>query len=365
MENYFVSGRAITPVGLAAVQIEIEDERIFRSYPDSNAGDDLILPGFIDLHCHGGGGDDLMDADGAASRIAEFHAKLGTTALLATTMTADVSEIRKALMDVAEVMATPARDATEILGVHLEGPFISSDLLGAQPPFSRKIDLKLLEEFHAIAPIKVMTYAPEADPQGLLPAFAGKLGIRAQLGHSPCAYDEARRAFCSGAAGATHLFNAMSGLHHREPGLVGAALAHARFAEMIPDLLHVHPGAILAALRAIPGLYAVTDATRATGMPDGKYPFGNRTATKCSNGIRLEDGTLAGSCLSMLEAFRNLVEIGLSVAEAARRCATLQAEYLGLSDRGRIAPGNIADLVILGPDLSLKEVILRGNALNG
>jgi N-acetylglucosamine-6-phosphate deacetylase len=157
----------------------------------------------------------------------------------------------------------------------------------------------------------------------------------------------------------------MSGLHHRAPGLVGAALAHADHAELIPDLLHVHPGAIHAALRAIPGLYAVTDATRSAGMPDGDYPFGDTIARKCGNGLRLPDGTLAGSCLSMLDAFRNLVGIGLTLAEAARRCATLAANYLGLADRGRVAEGAVADLVVLGPDLSLRDVVIRGEPLRG
>ncbi|TYB83518.1 N-acetylglucosamine-6-phosphate deacetylase [Maritimibacter fusiformis] len=355
-----ILGTAMTPHGPRAVRIAVAEGRIAEITPDSAAGDALILPGFIDLHCHGGGGDDVMDGDGAAARIAVYHAQTGTTAMLATTMTAPVDRIRSVLGDVGRAMAAPAPGAAEILGVHLEGPFISPDMLGAQPACAREIDLGLLDAFDALAPLRVLTYAPEADPEGRLLAFARARGIRAQLGHSPCPYETAEAAFRDGAGGATHLFNAMSPLHHRAPGLVGAALAHADHAELIPDLLHVHPGAIRAALRAIPGLYAVTDATRATGMPDGSYPFGEITATKCGNGLRLADGTLAGSCLSMLQAFRNLVEIGLPPSEAARRCATLQADYLGLYDRGRIATGAVADLVILAPDLTLREVVLRG-----
>jgi len=363
-----ILGTAMMPHGPHPMRIVIDGDRIASVTADSTAGGHgapLILPGFIDLHCHGGGGDDVMDAGGAAARIAAMHAHSGTTAMLATTMTARVDQIHSALTDIARAMAMPATDAAAILGVHLEGPFISPDMLGAQPPHARVIDARLLAAFHAIAPIMVMTYAPEADPDCLLPGLARALGIQAQLGHSPCSYDTARRAFDRGASGTTHLFNAMSGLHHRAPGLVGAALAHAGHAEVIPDLLHVHPGAIRAALRAIPGLFAVTDATRATGMPDGTYPFGDGTATKCGNGIRLPDGTLAGSCLTMLQAFRNLVDIDLPPAKAARRCATVQADYLGLTDRGRIVPGALADLVVLGGDLSLQEVILRGRALPG
>jgi N-acetylglucosamine-6-phosphate deacetylase len=158
----------------------------------------------------------------------------------------------------------------------------------------------------------------------------------------------------------THLFNAMSPLLHRAPGVAGAALAHAAHAEIIPDLLHVHPGAIRVALRAIPGLYAVTDATAAAGMPDGLYRLGLQQVRKCDNGVRLADGVLAGSCLTMIEAFRNLVAIGLTIEEASRRTSTIAADYLGLSDRGRIAPGAVADLVILDDSLELVSVLMRG-----
>jgi N-acetylglucosamine-6-phosphate deacetylase len=153
----------------------------------------------------------------------------------------------------------------------------------------------------------------------------------------------------------------MTPLHHRAPGLVGAALAHARHAELIPDLLHVHPGAIRAALRAIPCLYCVTDSTAAAGMPDGDYQLGRQRVTKCLGGVRLADGTLAGSTLTMDQALRNLVEvIGLSLADASNRVSTFAADYLGVADRGRLAPGAWADLVVLERGLSLTEVVIEG-----
>ena len=131
-----------------------------------------------------------------------------------------------------------------------------------------------------------------------------------QIGHSAGSYEDGVAALAAGATGFTHLFNAMTGLHHREPGMAGAALAHAQRAEIIPDLLHVHPGAIRVALRAIPGLYCVTDSTAAAGMPDGDYRLGRHTVTKCLGGVRLADGTLAGSTLTMDQALRNLVGLG-------------------------------------------------------
>jgi N-acetylglucosamine-6-phosphate deacetylase len=167
-----------------------------------------------------------------------------------------------------------------------------------------------------------------------------------------------------GATGFTHLFNAMSPFKHRAPGIAGAALAHARYAEIIPDLLHVHPGAIRAALRAIPCLYCVTDSTAAAGMPDGDYNLGSHRVTKCLGGVRLADGTLAGSTLTMDQALRNLVGLGLSVEDASRRVSTYAADFLGLGDRGRLLVGARADLVVLDAELRLTRVIVQGDAID-
>jgi N-acetylglucosamine-6-phosphate deacetylase len=189
-------------------------------------------------------------------------------------------------------------------------------------------------------------------------------GFQVQIGHTLGSYEDGVAALERGAGGFTHLFNAMTGMHHREPGIVGAALAHARYAEIIPDLLHVHPGAIRAALRAIPCLFCVTDSTAATGMPDGDYRLGRHRVTKCLGGVRLADGTLAGSTLTMDQALRNLITIGLSLEDASRRVSTCAAEYLGLSDRGRLVEGVRADLVVVDRDLHLQRVIAEGEELD-
>jgi N-acetylglucosamine-6-phosphate deacetylase len=152
-------------------------------------------------------------------------------------------------------------------------------------------------------------------------------------------------------------------MHHRNPGLVGAALAHAEFAEIIPDLLHVHPGAIRAALRAIPRLYVVTDSTAATGMPDGEYRLGSQRVTKCLGGVRLADGTLAGSTLTMDDALRNLVSLGLPLADVSNRMSRYPAEYLGIEDRGRIARGAWADIVVFERDLTLIATYVEGEQI--
>ena len=321
----------------------------------------LILPGFIDLHVHGGGGRDVMDGGDAAATIAQRHAAHGTTALLATTMTAPLADLEAAFEGVRSVCAGQPRGTARILGVHLEGPYINPRRLGAQPDFARPVALEELARLHALAPIRLVTLAPEI--AGNMEAIGALVaaGYRVQIGHTAGSYDDGIQALACGAAGFTHLFNAMSGLHHREPGMVGAALANAQYAEIIPDLLHVHPGAIRVALRAIPCLYCVTDSTSATGMPDGDYQLGRQTVTKCLGGVRLADGTLAGSTLTMDQALRNLVNVlGLGLADASRRVSTHAADHLGLADRGRLVPGAWGDVVVLDRELQLTAVYAQG-----
>jgi N-acetylglucosamine-6-phosphate deacetylase len=324
----------------------------------------IVLPGFIDLHVHGGGGHDVMEGGDAALEVARLHARHGTTALLATTMTSPATDLVAAFAALAPRVQARSPGSARILGVHLEGPFISPGKLGAQPDFARPLGLEELGALNTLAPIRLVTLAPEI-PGHLeaIPALRAA-GIVVQLGHSLASYEEGCEALDRGASGFTHLFNAMSGFHHRSPGLAGAALAHAAHAEIIPDLLHVHPGAIRAALRAIPGLYCVTDSTAAAGMPDGEYRLGRHTVTKCMGGVRLADGTLAGSTLTMDQALRNLVDaLGMDLRDASRRMSTHAADFLGIKDRGRIAPGTWADLVLLDRDLRLSGVIVEGEAL--
>ena len=279
--------------------------------------------------------------------MARFHARHGTTSLLATTVTAPAAELRSALRGIGAVARERRPGEARVLGCHLEGPFISPQALGAQPPFAIPPDLALVDALCALAPIRVATIAPEIDPDHALLRHLCQHGVRVQLGHSRASLAEAEAALAAGAAGFTHLFNAMSGLHHRAPGMVGAALARAQHAELILDFQHVAPAAAQAALRAIPGLYGITDAVAAAGMPPGEYRLGRHRVIKDGEGVRLADGTLAGSTLTMDRALRNFVALGLPLAEAARRLSEVPARYLGLEDRGRIAPGASADLVVV------------------
>lgn len=370
MKPQTLQGTVLTPEGFVEGALHFEGSRItaIEGRPVSEAQarscPALIIPGFIDLHVHGGGGADTMEASEAVATLARCHARHGTTALLATTMTAPLAEIEAALQALAPYCRQRPSLGAHVLGVHLEGPYLNAQRLGAQPDFARPATLDEILSLHHIAPIRVVTLAPELEPNlALIPSLVAQ-GIRVQVGHSNASYEQAVQALHAGAAGFTHLFNAMGPFHHRAPGAAGAALAHAQHAEVIPDLLHVHRGALHAALRAIPGLFAVTDATAAAGMPDGTYRLGRQTVMSCMGGVRLADGTLAGSTLTMDRALRNLVEIGLTVQEASARVSRFPAQYLGLQDRGRLAVGACADLVMLdAQSLQVQAVWVEGQAL--
>ncbi len=359
-----LAGTLVTPQGtfrgrlrMTASIREIRRDRRAARWP-------LLVPGFIDLHVHGGGGFDVMQGEEAVRGVARFHARHGTTALLATTVTAPREELLQAARGIAAAMRDPPPDAARILGLHLEGPFLSPEALGAQPPHAIPPDPALLEAIAAVVPLRVVTAAPEIDPGQQLAIRAKSLGFRLQIGHTRCSYAQAVAALDAGWSGFTHLFNAMSGLHHREPGAVAAALARGTWAEIIPDLVHVAPGALLAARRALPRLYGVTDATAAAGMPAGSYRLGRHRVQRFEDRVVLPDGTLAGSVLTMDRAFANLLRLGIEVAEAAGMLATLPAEYLGLEERGRLVVGAAADLVAIGPDLRIEAVWIEGRRIS-
>ena len=362
-----LEGTVLTPGGWVRGEVEF-DERVLgvRGEAAASPGDGaaVVLPGFVDPHVHGGGGADVMAGEGALDIVARLHARHGTTSLLATTMTAEPADLKAALGDIGQRIERRTAGGARVLGVHLEGPFISEGKLGAQPRATRAGSVAELSTLNALAPVRVVTLAPE---------LAGHLdfirelrsgGIVPQIGHSLGSYEDGVAALEAGARGFTHLFNAMTGLHHRNPGMVAAALAHAEYAELIPDLLHVHPGAIRAALRCIPRLFCVTDSTAGAGMPDGIYRLGTQTVTKCLGGVRLADGTLAGSTLTMHGALQNLVSLGLPLLEASLRTSTYAADYLGIADRGRIAPGCFADLVVLTGALELSAVFVEGQPVD-
>ncbi|KMJ50952.1 N-acetylglucosamine-6-phosphate deacetylase [Vogesella sp. EB] len=367
MTTRVLQGRMLTTAGWLDGELHLDDNGRIAAIDGrlAGAGEPVryLLPGFIDLHVHGGGGVDIMQGGSAVSHVGRTHARFGTTSLLATTMTAPRAELERVLAALGRHSAVRAAGSARVLGVHLEGPYINPGKLGAQPDDAVAAVMAEIDYYRSLAPLKVLTLAPEIAGHHEVIRHLSADGIRVQIGHSLGSYEDGVTALQQGASGFTHLFNAMTGLHHRAPGMVGAALAHAEYAELIPDLLHVHPGAMHAALRAIPRLYCVTDSTAAAGMPDGEYQLGSHTVTKCMGGVRLADGTLAGSTLTMDQALRNLVQIGLPLAQASNRLSLYPADYLGVTDRGRLASGAWGDIVVLDPQLAVQQVFVEGECL--
>lgn len=359
-----LSGNILTPGGWTGGTIEFDSVvKGVVTHPVS-ADAPMILPGFVDLHVPGGGGADVMAGADAVRLCAQTHARFGTTSFLPTPVTAPAQDLVIAVDGIAAVAADRRANEARVLGAHLEGPYLNPERLGAQPPFPQIPDIAAIERLRARVAVRLVTLAPEVDTGHALIRHLAAHDIAIQIGHSAASYEEVCAALADGARGFTHLFNAMTALHHRAPGVVGAAFAHGEYAALIPDLVHVHRGAVLAALRAIPRLFCVTDATAAAGMPDGNYPLGRHTVRKQGSSVFLDDGTLAGSALTMDQALRNLVAIGLDVADASRRLSTYPADFIDETGRGRIAPNASADFVLLDRELAVTGVFVEGQAVN-
>lgn len=359
-----IAGSVLTPKGWLDGTVEIKAGQIAaipgELLPGGKPPPPYIVPGFIDLHVHGGGGHDWQGGEPAVRGLARFHAAQGTVALAPTTATAPAAVIERALEAITIVRAERKAHEAIVLGAHLEGPFINPQKLGAQEPAAIDGDRDLARHWAERFSIRVATVAPEI-PGGLdVIRVLAAAGTRVQIAHSLATAAEATAGFDAGCVGFTHLFNAMSGVDHRAPGVAAYALAHGTHAEMICDLLHVDQTVLLAAARAIPKLYAISDCTMA-GLPDGLHRWGGHSVIKSGLRVTLADGkTLAGSAITLLDAFRKLVSIGVPLDEASAMTATRQADYLGLPDLGRLVPGARACLVRLDEKLRLTGVWIDG-----
>jgi N-acetylglucosamine-6-phosphate deacetylase len=329
----------------------------------------VIVPGFIDVHVHGAAGADFMDAtDEAVAVVAGFHARHGTTALALTTLSASHDRIRAAVEAAARASKRGIPGA-EICGIHLEGPYINLDRAGAQTPSAiRPPSIHEVEELHAIAPRLrwIMTLAPEIDGAlSLIEYFRDR--ILFSIGHTSATFAETVAALDAGASHFTHLFNAMPPLHHREPGVVGAALdATDATAELIADGIHLHPAILRFVTKVMPHRVAlVTDAVRACGKPDGTYLLYDREITLSDGAARLADGTLAGSVLTMARAVKNMVELGGLPLDRVLPLATeVPARILNVAERkGKLQVGFDADVLVLSDRLEVDQVYARGREI--
>lgn len=321
---------------------------------------DIVIPGLIDLHVHGCGGSDTMDASATAlENMATALLQQGTTAFLATTMTASPSRLQ-AVLSLGKIFH-PTDWHAELLGFHMEGPCISPDFHGAQNVSELSEVPVPVNEW-----VKILTLAPELSAARAYIEMAKNAGIILSAGHSGASYEQMQIAIKEGVHYMTHAFNAMPGIHHRAPGMLSAALLDRRVTiELIADGIHVHPAVLEMALRlkGAERVILVSDGTRAVGMPDGEYELGGQQVRLHQGKMTLPDGTIAGSAKPLLAGVRFITEVvGRPLHEAVRMATLNPARLLGIDDcSGSLKPGAFATFLRLSPELELKEVWVRGH----
>lgn len=325
----------------------------------------FVAPGFIDIHIHGAAGYDTMDATPQAIQaIARFVAAHGVTGYLPTTMAAAPRATLIAVENVAR--CHQPEDGAFHLGIHLEGPYLNPEHRGAQPQaYLRHPDPEEYQDWLAADCVRLITIAPELE--GALPFIEQGVskGIEFAVGHSGASYEQVVAAADRGLRQATHTFNGMPGLHHRQPGTLGSVLTDDRiYAQVIVDGIHVHPTIVKLLIRAkgVSRTILITDAIRAAGLEDGKYDLGGQTITVQKGIARTIAGSLAGSTLTMDVGLRNVINYtGLSLAEALPMATSVPAEALGLAGRkGVLAPGADADIILLDADLNVCLTMVAG-----
>jgi N-acetylglucosamine-6-phosphate deacetylase len=331
-----------------------------------------VLPGFIDMHVHGGYGHDFMDADAEGlDAITRFHGMNGTTTMLATTVTAAKEELDHVLQRIGSYR-NQIMPYAQLLGVHLEGPFINANWCGAQnPAFIVPPHPDWLSDWTQRFPglIRMQTLAPET--AGALEYIEALVehGIIAALGHTDANYEQVNTAIEHGLSQAVHTYNAMRGLHHREPGAVGAIMSNpAILGEVIADGHHVHPTAIrlLVQAKGPEGVLLITDAMSAAGLGNGEYELGGLAVIVRDGVARLKEGnSLAGSTLTMIDAFRFVVQqVGVSVEDASLMASCNQARQLGIDQiTGSLQPGLQADVLLVNSELELERVWIGGRSI--
>ena len=323
-----------------------------------------VVPGFVDIHTHGAVGEDFSDGKPEGLQpMADYYAAHGVTAFLATTMTLPESVLTAAMHTIRDFKRT---GGAKCAGVHLEGPFLSAAKKGAQAECNlHRPDVAVFDRLNEASggQVRLVTVAcEESGGMDFIREVSKKCTV--SLGHTVADYDTAMEAFAAGASHATHLYNGMPGLLHRAPGVIGAAFDSGASVELICDGLHIHPAVIRATARLFGDkLNLISDSLRCAGMPDGDYELGGQPIVLKEGKATLLDGTLAGSCISLLDAVRKNVRFGLPLAEMCYAASTAPAQAVGLTDIGELRPGKCADLLVLDQKLNLKAVFVDGQRL--
>ena len=329
-----------------------------------DANGKLVVPGFVDVHCHGRNNFDFCDGSATGVRtILEGKLSEGVTTILPTTLTLSEEELTASLQAVADC---DKNGVCRVPGVHLEGPYINPKSAGAQnPAYVRLPDVAEVERLNAVYPVRKITYAVEQEGGVDFTAAMLLRGITPSCTHSAAKYADFVSAYNSGLRNLSHFCNQMSPLHHRDIGLVGAGLLHKDvFVELICDKLHINPAMIklVFQVKGCDQVILITDAMRAAGMPDGEYSLGGLPVVVADGAARLrEGGALAGSTLQLSTAFKNVAEVtGLPLSEVVKSTSYSAARALGLQNIGKIEPGYLADIVLLNDDFDVTETIVGG-----
>ncbi len=360
------NGTVLEPAGPVRGWLAVDGERLAASGqgrpPEARARLDarggIVAPGFVDLHCHGAGGVDVLTASEAdLLALARLLPRFGVTAFCPTLPSASHEALLTALGRISRARAV-TRAGARLLGVHLEGPYLNPARQGAQdpaalrPPSRHELEILLAAAGGPAEGLALVTLAPELPGMAELIPWLCRAGVRVAIGHSDATYRQVRQAVRLGATHVVHCFNAMRGLHHREPGVAGAALVLDQLTvEVIADGIHLHPAVVDLVVRARgpAGVALVTDATAAAGLGDGRYRLGDRPVVVSGGVARTVAGVLAGSTLTMDRAVRNARRYArVDWAAAVQMAATTPARVLGMEDRaGCLAPGRPADVVVL------------------
>ncbi len=360
--SILVEGKKITAVGSAR---EVRIPPKVRTYEYEGM---MLTPGFIDLLVHGGGGHGFADmSDAAVSNISEFFFSHGTTGMLAALYSKPEKDMIKDVSRIAEFCENSK--GSNVWGIHLEGPFINKDLHGAmKADYFWKPSIESWQKLYDRSKgfIRLMTIAPELPNVDQVMRVAAQNGVVLSIGHSAATYQEVLYAIDNGAAHVTHMFNAMRPFHHREPGVVLAALLQNELkVELIADGIHVHPAVmkLMYRIKGEGGILLITDAIQACGMPDGLYSFMDQKIIVKDRKAFLEDGTLAGSTLTMEQAVKNMVQmVDVPLTDAVRMASLNGAKVLGLEhQKGILAVGKDADLVVLDRNFEVQMTVYEGS----
>ncbi|MBS4535758.1 N-acetylglucosamine-6-phosphate deacetylase [Clostridium sp. D2Q-14] len=331
-------------------------------------GDLNIIPGLVDLHIHGADGYDVMDGNyEALNNMSLYLSKNGVTSFLATTLTAPLDKVKKALVNVKESMEKGLEGA-EVLGSYLEGPYLTEEYKGAHPvEFMRKVSLNEIKKLidSSEDTIKVVTIAPEKENSLEIVEYLKNRGIKTSIGHTNATYDETMDAIEKGASIGVHTFNGMRGLHHREPGVVGAIMDSDKiYGELISDNIHVNPAVmrILYKLKGKDKLYLITDCMMAGGLDDGEYQLGELKVNVKDSIARTESGSLAGSTLKLKNGIKNIMNAcDIDLFEGLKLATIIPAKALGIDRNiGSIREGKRANLTVIDDDLNIYMTIVNG-----